>query len=63
MKELLDLIFSDFKWYRKKSGGHWRKVYDRDSDLGIAGDTVHWTQDLSKEPAAIEVIEEEKYSA
>jgi hypothetical protein len=53
-------ILGEFKWYRKLIGGTWYQVYDFNSDLGIAGDTIHWTH---KNPDhKVEILKVEKYS-
>lgn len=57
--QFLAPVLGEFKWYRKKVGGTWYKVYDFNSDLGMAGDTVHWTDE--KPVPEVEILEQEDY--
>lgn len=56
---LLFPFLSEFKWYRKRIGGTWYKVYDRTSDFGLAGDTHGWTQEMPDQESKI--VATEKY--
>lgn len=40
----LQPILSRFKWYRKRKGGRWYKMYDFHSGGGFEGSPCFWTQ-------------------
>lgn len=50
--KLLDIFFSDFRWYRLWRGGTWYKVFIDNSVGGLGGDIIAWTQ--TKPPAGME---------
>lgn len=61
MKKALSLIHSilaNFKWYRKKKGGKWYKVYLLDSGAGIQGAIEYWTNTLELAELKILKIED-----
>jgi hypothetical protein len=41
---LLDLFFSDFKWYRRRSGGTWYYI-NTHSDAGFQGSLFIWVRE------------------
>jgi hypothetical protein len=54
-----ECILSNFKWYRKKKGGTWYKIYDGSSDFGLAGDTYSWVQ---KPLGNVTILKQEQYT-
>lgn len=55
---ILDLFFSNFKWYRHKIGGTWYQICSHDGAGGIAGPYLDWRR---KEEAGCETLKMEKY--
>lgn len=57
--ELLDLLFSGFKAFRKWRGGDWWLVLE-DMGGGADGAITRWTQDLDS-VVVLEILDEEHY--
>lgn len=59
MKALIRSLLANFKWYRKRKGGVWYKVYDPHSVTGMSGYMDYWKQEP---PDDWPVIDVERYS-
>lgn len=48
-KSMVDPVLLNFMWYRKWRGGKWYRVQLLESELGIEGPIVFWTQEAINE--------------
>lgn len=55
---LLASIFVEFKWYRKKKGGKWYQIYEKDGFNTIDGASAYWTQSIPVRPHEVLQAEE-----
>jgi hypothetical protein len=44
----LQPVLSRFRWYRKKKGGRWYKMYDFEAGGGFEGSPHFWAQDPNR---------------
>lgn len=61
MKKVLSLLFpllSEFKWFRKRQGGKWYRVYEKNGYNTIDGALTYWTRVVK---IGAEIIDEENY--
>ena len=59
-KQYLHFILSDYKWYRKKKGGTWYKIVEKDVS-GFGAPSEYWDQKKPKTRHDI-IIGKEEYS-
>lgn len=60
MKKLIASFLADFKWYRKRQGGKWYKVFHNCIEGGFQSPITCWTQNPELY-SDTEIIKEEKW--
>lgn len=55
------IILSEFKWYRKRKGGIWFLIEEKDPTSGFANAQHYWSQERPEKDSDFGVIEIHNY--